>query len=223
MLPSDAGGSSTPFLVPPVFGRRSDPKGLVPRLVQRTVHSGAHAPARPRVPIPPPLTCDRKVTNRPDTDRIPTERRPGHPLDRRPGRVSNRCSPPERRGLEKKSKKICIRWQPIACPTSLTTRMARRERGAGPYTFPSSGRAHPGPEVPHRGVPPRGTLAGRPTEALPSTGGSRAPGAGDTPPSDTGERSNPPTPPHQYGPAVLSPLAPGATPSYHGDTRPRPI
>ena len=66
VLPSDAGGSSTPFLVPPVFGRRSDPKGLVPRLVQRTVHSGAHAPARPRVPIPPPLTCDRKVTNRPD-------------------------------------------------------------------------------------------------------------------------------------------------------------
>ena len=65
MLPSDAGGSSTPFLVPPVFGRRSDPKGLVPRLVQRTVHSGAHAPARPRIPIPPPLTCDRKVTNRP--------------------------------------------------------------------------------------------------------------------------------------------------------------
>src|SRR5699024_9003092 len=65
VLPSDAGGSSTPFLFPPVFGRRSDPSGVVPCLVHRTVHCVLHVCARPRAPIPPPLPSDRKVTNRP--------------------------------------------------------------------------------------------------------------------------------------------------------------
>ncbi len=48
--------SSCPLVWP--AGR---PEGAVPRPVQRTVRRGAHAPTGLRIPVSPPLTCDRKV------------------------------------------------------------------------------------------------------------------------------------------------------------------
>lgn len=75
------------------------PAGAVPRPVQRTVRRGAHAPTGLRIPVPPPLTCGRKV---------PTGSE----------RVLNRCSPPEHGGLRKKSKEN---------PQSMATHRATRE------------------------------------------------------------------------------------------------
>lgn len=121
MVPSFTGGSSTPFLVSPCVwagGRR--PEGAVPRPVQRTVRRGAPVPAGPRLPISPPQTPDRKV---------PTGAKRG----------SERCSPPEHGGRGKNPKKIRNPWQPPTAPASLTSRTARRERGAGPYTFSPGG------------------------------------------------------------------------------------
>lgn len=69
-----------------------------------------------RIPVPPPTAPDRKVPT--GSERVP-----------------NRRSPREHRGPEKKSKEIPQPWQPPVSPASLTSRTARRERGAGPYTF----------------------------------------------------------------------------------------
>lgn len=131
MVPSCAGGSSTPFLSAPlVQGRLWRPSGAVPRPVQRTVRRSAHEPSGTRIPVPPPTAPDRKV---------PTGSE----------RALNRRSPPEHGGAEKKSKEIPQPWQPPVSPASLTSRTARRERGAGPYTF-SPGRS-PGANGTRRG------------------------------------------------------------------------
>lgn len=94
-----------------------DPKGLFLSPVQRTVRRGAHAPTGLRIPVLAPLTWNRKVSNR-----FRAVIRTGvHHLNTR--------------AREKNPKKIRNRWQPIGAPGSLTSRRARRERGAGPYTF----------------------------------------------------------------------------------------
>ena len=128
MVPSDTGGSSTPFLMPPcsVAGR---PEGAVPRPVQRTVRDGAHAPTGLRIPVSPPLTCGRKVLEGPEW-------------------ATNRCSPSERGARQKKSKENLLPMATSGAPgeSYYTYGPARAGRRAILLDLPgrSSGAAVPG-------------------------------------------------------------------------------
>ncbi len=92
------------------------PAGAVPRPAQRTVRRSAHAPTGlayrylPRGPL--------IEKSRPGPDGLRTGIHHQNTGVRK-----------------KKSKEILNPWQPPAHPASLTSRTARRERGAGPYTF----------------------------------------------------------------------------------------